>query len=117
MVSAIDIGNIDLFLMNGKPTDGTIVEHEPGSHSKSRLPPGKFQDGAHQTHEKTTVTDKRDAMYRLPLLVFVTGDQVCEDLIGARLALFFRFEWTVPPAGFIQFFWKDQGRKVLHKKR
>src|SRR6266508_4225302 len=117
MVSAIQIGNIDFLLMNVKPADGTIVEHEPGSHSKGSLSPRKFEDGAHQAHEKTSVTDKRDAVFRLSLLIFVTSQQVSQNLIGAWLALFFRFEWTIPPTCFIQFLWKDKGRKVLQKKR
>ena len=42
MVCAIEVGNIDLFLVNIKTADGAVVEYKPGFHAKSSLPPGKF---------------------------------------------------------------------------
>ena len=74
MVCAIQVGNVDLFLMNVNPADGTIIKHEPRFHSKSRLPPGKFEDGAHQSHEEPPMTDQCNAVLGLSLLVSVTCD-------------------------------------------
>src|SRR5690348_10793603 len=111
MVGAIEVSNIDLFLMNVKPADRTVVEDEPGAHSEGSLSPGKLEDGAHQPHEKSTMADKRDAVHRLPFLVLVTSDQISQYLIGARLALFFRLEGAVPPAGFIETLRQGQHRK------
>ena len=62
VVGAVEVGNVDFFLVNVKPADGTVVEHEPGVQSEGCLPPGKFEYGANQAHEKAAVTDKCQAM-------------------------------------------------------
>jgi hypothetical protein len=99
-----------------KTADGAVIEQKPGSHAQGSLAPWKFKDGTDQAHEKTAVTDKRDPMYGLSFLIFVAGDKVSQYLIGARLALLFRLERTIPPARFIQFLWQGQGGKILGKK-
>ena len=116
VVGAIEISNVDLVLMNFKPADRTVVENKPGAHSKGSLSPGKFEDGTHQPHEKSTMTDKRNAMDRLTFLILVTLDQVLQYLIGTRLTFLLRFERAIPPASLIEILRKGQHGKVLRKK-
>src|SRR6266511_3440679 len=102
MVGAIEVGNIDLFLVNVKAADGTVVEHKPGSLSKGSLPTRKFQHGAYQAHEKATMTDKCDPMFWLSLPILVTSHKLLQYLISARLAFLLCFERTIPHSCFIQ---------------
>ena len=62
------------------------------------LPPGEFEHGRDQPHEKSAVTDEGDVLFRSTFLVAVTGDQLGEHFVRAELAFFVAFKGTIPPA-------------------
>src|SRR5688572_18033627 len=117
MIGAVDIGDRELVLVDVKAADGAVVKQKPRPQPQRRLPPGKLEHGAHQTHEKTAMADECDAMFRLPILILVASQQFSEYLIRTRLALLVSLIGAVPPACLVQIVRQCQGTKVFHEIR
>ena len=66
------------------------------------LPPGEFEHGAHQMHEKAAMTDNGNPVLGLVSPVGVAGQQVSPKTVGAWLAFFVGFKWTIPPTAFVE---------------
>ena len=73
MVRSVQEGDDNLALYEVEAADRAIVEQEPRAQVERGLPPGEFEDGAHQVHEESAVTDDGHTLDRLTFAVAVAG--------------------------------------------
>src|SRR5512141_496853 len=111
VIRPIQIGNRSLIPAKIETADRTVIQHEPGLRC---LCPGQTKNHRNQMNKESTMTEDCDAVLRLPFLVAVAGEQICQTFFGAYPALFLCFKWTaIPPAVSIQMIGKTKLRKML----
>lgn len=102
MVRAVEVADDDFPVGEIKTADRAVVQQEPGFQLVCALTPGQFEHRAHQVHEKAAMADDGDVLFGLVFAVAVPSQQVSQEFVGARLALFLSLEGAVPPTGFVE---------------
>ena len=83
VIRSIEISKHDLISSKIEATDAAIVHGKPSSETMCGLAVRRVENREDQMNEEITVTEDQYAVFGLPFLVTMPGEQFCQKLLCA----------------------------------